>query len=80
MAERTTLQDIPTNLPRTQDPPEHNTQTPAAVPTAEPLQTPDKEARDIPAKANPRVRLKTADPPKGNGLGQKKLAKANPKG
>ena len=41
----------PTNLPRTQDPPEHDTQPPAAAPTAEPPQTPDEEARDIRAKA-----------------------------
>ena len=44
--------DIPTDLPRTQDPPEHDTQLPAATsPTAEPPQTPDEEARDILAKA-----------------------------
>ena len=44
--------DIPTDLPRAQDPPEHDTQLPAATsPTAEPPQTPDEEARDILAKA-----------------------------
>ena len=44
--------NIPTNLPRTQDPPEHNTQPSAATaPTAEPPQTPDEEARDMLAKA-----------------------------
>ena len=44
--------DIPTNLPRTQDPPEHDIQLPAATaPTAELPQTPDEEARDILAKA-----------------------------
>ena len=44
--------DIPTDLPRTQDPPEHDTQLPAATsPTAEPPQTPDEEARDILAQA-----------------------------
>ena len=44
--------DIPTDLPRTQDPPEHDTQLPAATsPTAEPPETPDEEARDILAKA-----------------------------
>ena len=44
--------DIPTDLPRTRDPPEHDTQRPAATtPTAEPLQTPDEEAREILAKA-----------------------------
>ena len=44
--------DIPTDLPRTQDPPEHDTQLPAATSsTAEPPQTPDKEARDILATA-----------------------------
>ena len=44
--------DIPTDLPRTQDPPEHDSQLPAATSsTAEPPQTPDKEARDILATA-----------------------------
>ena len=44
--------DIPTDLPRTRDPPEHDTQRPAATtPTAELPQTPDEEARDMLAKA-----------------------------
>ena len=42
----------PAWMPRTRDPPEHDTQRPAATtPTAEPLQTPDEEAREILAKA-----------------------------
>ena len=48
--------DIPTDLPRTRDPPEHDTQRPAATtptagPTAEPPQTLGEEAREILAKA-----------------------------
>ena len=43
---------ISTDLPRTRDPPERDTQRPAATTTtAEPPQTPDEEARDILAKA-----------------------------
>ena len=53
--------DIPTDVPRTRDPPEHDTQRPAATTsTAEPLQTPDEEAREILAKA---IRNKAADGP-----------------
>ena len=49
--------DIPTDLPRTQDPPEHDTQLPAATsPTAEPPQTPDEVARDILAEDGPSTR------------------------
>ena len=42
---------IPTDLPRTRDPPERDTQRPAATTTAESPQIPDEEARDILAKA-----------------------------
>ena len=43
---------IPTNLPRAQDPPEHDTQPfSTTAHTAEQPQTPDEEARDILAKA-----------------------------
>ena len=43
---------IPTNLPRAQDPPEHDTQPSSTTAhTAEQPQTPDEEARDILAKA-----------------------------
>ena len=43
---------IPTNLPRAQDPPEHDTQPfSTTAHTAEQPQTPEEEARDILAKA-----------------------------
>ena len=43
---------IPTNLPRAQDPPEHDTQPSSTTAhTAEQPQAPDEEARDILAKA-----------------------------
>ena len=57
--------DIPTDLPRTRDPPEHDTQRPAkTTSTAEPLQTPDEEAREMLAKA---IRNQAEDGPSTEG-------------